>query len=146
MELPVMASSETSSCNNDEQSSSMLRTVELIIRRQSSSLLIIDCRSIDDYRRSHLIGSIHVSLPSLLLARLRKGTLSLAAVLPITVDDLELINTVIIVADALSSIAELLRRCFVNRCCSVYMLQGNEVYLNDNQTLFQMVLIMLNQQ
>jgi len=47
----------------------------------SSGLLVLDCRSVDEYTTSHVAGSLPVVVPSIMLRRLRNGSVSVAAVL-----------------------------------------------------------------
>lgn len=45
--------------------------------QQGSNLLIIDCRPFTDYSKAHIEGAINISVPSLMLRRLRKGNVPL---------------------------------------------------------------------
>ncbi|KAH9500808.1 Dual specificity protein phosphatase 6 [Bulinus truncatus] len=51
------------------------------ISKSPKLLLIIDCRSQSDYARSHVRGAINVTLPSLMLKRLKRGNLNIASVI-----------------------------------------------------------------
>ena len=44
-------------------------------------ILLMDCRSPNEYNVSHIRGSIHVAIPTLMLRRLKKGNLSVASVI-----------------------------------------------------------------
>lgn len=44
-------------------------------------LLLLDCRSCGDYSKSHIVGAVNVTLPSLMLKRLKKGTLNISCVI-----------------------------------------------------------------
>ena len=44
-------------------------------------LLLLDCRSAQDYNTSHVVGAIHVAIPSLMLKRLKRGNISVASVI-----------------------------------------------------------------
>ncbi|XP_060083321.1 dual specificity protein phosphatase 7-like [Ylistrum balloti] len=47
----------------------------------SESPLLLDCRSQADFTRSHIKGAINITLPSLMLRRLKKGNLKLSCVI-----------------------------------------------------------------
>ncbi|ESO99408.1 hypothetical protein LOTGIDRAFT_113325 [Lottia gigantea] len=49
-------------------------------------LLLVDCRSQSEYSRSHVVNSINVTLPGLLVKRLRKGILNMSAIIHNNVD------------------------------------------------------------
>ncbi|XP_046555536.1 dual specificity protein phosphatase 7-like [Haliotis rubra] len=49
--------------------------------RNGEKVLLLDCRCQADYIRSHVAGSINVTLPSLMFKRLKKGTLQIATVI-----------------------------------------------------------------
>ncbi|XP_062842962.1 dual specificity protein phosphatase 7 [Trichomycterus rosablanca] len=57
---------------------------ELRSRRQA--LLLLDCRSHELYESSHVESAIHLSIPGLMLRRLRKGNLPIRSVIPNDVD------------------------------------------------------------
>jgi len=44
------------------------------------AVLVLDCRSADDYSAAHVVGSLPVVVPSILLRRLRNGSANVAAV------------------------------------------------------------------
>ena len=46
-----------------------------------NSILVMDCRSPNDFNTSHLSGAIHVALPTIMLRRLKNGTLPVASVI-----------------------------------------------------------------
>ena len=46
-----------------------------------SSILVMDCRSPNDFNTSHISGAIHVALPTIMLRRLKNGTLPVASVI-----------------------------------------------------------------
>ncbi len=48
---------------------------------QSNSVLVMDCRSPNDFNSSHILGAIHVALPTIMLRRLKNGTLPVASVI-----------------------------------------------------------------
>lgn len=43
--------------------------------RSGEKVLVLDCRPQNDFVRSHIQGAINISLPNLMLRRLRKGNL-----------------------------------------------------------------------
>lgn len=43
-------------------------------------VLLLDCRSVDEYKTSHVQGSIHVTVPSIVMRRLRVGSVAVATV------------------------------------------------------------------
>lgn len=43
-------------------------------------VLLLDCRSVDEYKTSHVQGSIHVTVPSIMMRRLRVGSVAVATV------------------------------------------------------------------
>ena len=47
----------------------------------SNSILVVDCRSPNDFNSSHISGAIHVALPTIMLRRLKNGTLPVASVI-----------------------------------------------------------------
>ncbi|XP_053325919.1 dual specificity protein phosphatase 7 [Spea bombifrons] len=47
-----------------------------------SSLLLLDCRPQERYQSSHIEAAISVTIPSLMLRRLKKGNLSIRSVIP----------------------------------------------------------------
>ena len=47
----------------------------------SYSILVMDCRSPNDFNSSHISGAIHVALPTIMLRRLKNGTLPVASVI-----------------------------------------------------------------
>lgn len=47
----------------------------------SNSILVLDCRSPNDFNSSHISGAIHVALPTIMLRRLKNGTLPVASVI-----------------------------------------------------------------
>ncbi|CAG5127046.1 unnamed protein product [Candidula unifasciata] len=51
------------------------------ISKNIKNLLIIDCRSQSEYTRSHIRGAINVTLPSLMLKRLKRGNLNISSVI-----------------------------------------------------------------
>lgn len=46
-----------------------------------STVMMLDCRSAEEYSAAHVVGSLPVVLPSIMLRRLRNGSASVAAVL-----------------------------------------------------------------
>jgi len=46
-----------------------------------SGVLVLDCRSADEYSVAHVVGSLPVVVPSIMLRRLRNGSVSVPAVL-----------------------------------------------------------------
>ena len=44
------------------------------------TVFVLDCRSAMEYSNGHISGSMHVSLPTILLKRLQKGTLPVCSV------------------------------------------------------------------
>lgn len=55
----------------------------LELRRSSGpGVLVVDCRNLEDYTRSRIRGSVHLSLPSLLLRRLAAGKLPVENAIP----------------------------------------------------------------
>lgn len=51
------------------------------ISKNSKSLQIIDCRSQSEFTRSHVRGAINITLPSLMLKRLKRGNLNICSVI-----------------------------------------------------------------
>ncbi|KAK6175402.1 hypothetical protein SNE40_013873 [Patella caerulea] len=49
--------------------------------KSDDKILMLDCRCQSDYARSHVVNSINVTLPSLLVKRLRKGILNMSAII-----------------------------------------------------------------
>ncbi|GFR88912.1 dual specificity protein phosphatase [Elysia marginata] len=49
--------------------------------KTDKSLLLIDCRSQSEYTRAHVRGAINISLPSLMLKRLKRGNLNISSVI-----------------------------------------------------------------
>lgn len=49
--------------------------------RAGEKVLLIDCRPQNDYVRSHVQGAINVSLPNLMLRRLKKGNLKISCLI-----------------------------------------------------------------
>ncbi|KAG8436095.1 hypothetical protein GDO86_007267 [Hymenochirus boettgeri] len=49
---------------------------------RGSSLLLLDCRPHDRYQASHISAAISLTVPGLMLRRLRKGNLSVRSVIP----------------------------------------------------------------
>ena len=47
----------------------------------SNSILVLDCRTPNDFNSSHISGAIHVTLPTIMLRRLKNGTLPVASVI-----------------------------------------------------------------
>ncbi len=47
----------------------------------SNAILVMDCRSPNDFNSSHISGAIHVALPTIMLRRLKNGTLPVASVI-----------------------------------------------------------------
>lgn len=47
---------------------------------QGKGVLLLDCRSHVDFHLSHVMGAMHVTIPSLMLRRLEKGNLPVASV------------------------------------------------------------------
>ena len=47
----------------------------------SEGLLLLDCRSTEDYQIAHITGAMHVTIPTLMMRRLKKGNLSIASVI-----------------------------------------------------------------
>ncbi len=44
-------------------------------------LLILDCRGPNDFNMSHIVGAVHVAIPTLMFRRLKNGTLPVASVI-----------------------------------------------------------------
>lgn len=44
-------------------------------------VLVLDCRSPEDFDASHIAGAIHVTIPTLMMRRLKKGNLAIASVI-----------------------------------------------------------------
>ncbi|CAL1526254.1 unnamed protein product [Lymnaea stagnalis] len=51
------------------------------ISKNAKNVLIIDCRSQSDYSRSYVRGAINITLPSLMLKRLKRGNLNISSVI-----------------------------------------------------------------
>ncbi|XP_069501464.1 dual specificity protein phosphatase 9 [Ambystoma mexicanum] len=51
---------------------------------RSGRLCIVDCRRRELYDSSHVVGALSVALPSLMQRRLRKGSLSVQAMIPVS--------------------------------------------------------------
>ena len=49
--------------------------------KSDRSLLLIDCRSQSEYSRAHVRGAINITLPSLMLKRLKRGNLNISSVI-----------------------------------------------------------------
>uniref|UniRef100_A0A914W0U6 protein-tyrosine-phosphatase n=1 Tax=Plectus sambesii TaxID=2011161 RepID=A0A914W0U6_9BILA len=96
------------------------------------SLFVLDCRSTDDFSRGHIAGSAHISLPTILLKRLQKGTLPACSVVSPR-DGREALTEhaptacIIIVAEEVfgkDSVSALLYQRFVQDGCSAFILRG----------------------
>lgn len=51
------------------------------LKKSDKSLLLIDCRSQSEYSRAHVRGAINITLPSLMLKRLKRGNLNISSVI-----------------------------------------------------------------
>lgn len=51
------------------------------LSKNAKNLLIVDCRSQSEYSRSHVRGAINITLPSLMLKRLKRGNLNISSVI-----------------------------------------------------------------
>lgn len=51
------------------------------ISKSAKNLLLIDCRSQSEFTRSHVRGGINISLPSLMLKRLKRGNLNISSLI-----------------------------------------------------------------
>lgn len=49
--------------------------------REGKTLLILDCRAQTDYVRSHIKGAINITLPGLMVRRLKKGNLKIQCII-----------------------------------------------------------------
>lgn len=60
-----------------------LYTPELLRKDLSTgkAVLVLDCRSQNDHTKSHIASAINVTMPSLMLKRLKKGTLNISCVI-----------------------------------------------------------------
>ena len=45
--------------------------------QNGSNLLLVDCRPLGDYSKAHIEGAINISIPALMLRRLKKGNMAL---------------------------------------------------------------------
>lgn len=50
--------------------------------RGKDNIFIFDCRTPNEFQRAHIRNSVNIHLPTILLKRLAKGSLSLSAVIP----------------------------------------------------------------
>lgn len=46
-----------------------------------AGVLVLDCRSLAEYRAGHIVGAIHLMIPTLMLRRLRTGCLPVESVI-----------------------------------------------------------------
>lgn len=46
-----------------------------------TGVLVLDCRSLAEYRAGHIVGAIHLMIPTLMLRRLRTGCLPVESVI-----------------------------------------------------------------
>ena len=45
--------------------------------QNGSNILLVDCRPLGDYSKAHIEGAINISIPALMLRRLKKGNMAL---------------------------------------------------------------------
>jgi len=55
--------------------------------RDGAGILLLDCRSADEYNASHVLGSILVTIPSILFRRLKNGNGSVSSVIASDIRD-----------------------------------------------------------
>ena len=104
-----------------------------------TQLLLMDCRAPNDYNASHIVGAIHVAIPSLMLRRLKKGKLTVSSVISGNesrdrFDRHCKTDTVVIYDERTSdlnanstSVVSLLIRKLREDGCQVYLLEGRSI-------------------
>ena len=99
-------------------------------------LLILDCRGPNDFNISHIIGAVHVAIPTLMFRRLKNGTLPVASVIKYH-DGKDSLDTVLktgtlvlydqdtsVVSAACTTVIGLLAKKLREEGCKVRILEG----------------------
>lgn len=91
--MPCAASEVASATNNDEDNKSNNNNNNNMMGENATALwlaqrldsgeevLVLDCRTPEEFDASHIEGAIHVTIPTLMMRRLKKGNLAIASVI-----------------------------------------------------------------
>lgn len=55
--------------------------LEQQLSHERDGVLVLDCRPLNAYRAGHIVGAIHLAVPTLMLRRLKKGNLPVASII-----------------------------------------------------------------